>query len=82
MAGILCLPIILFLSATHSGLTVNNIEQSAIVKDAEETQNYLNHAGIYPAYHMNKKHWVSILLDDTLTDDFIKNLIDISYSNS
>lgn len=42
VAGILCLPIILFLSATHSGLTVNNIEQSAIVKDAEETQNYLN----------------------------------------
>ena len=48
----------------------------------EETQNYLNYAGIYPAYHMNKKHWVSILLDDTLPDDYIKNLIDISYLNS
>ena len=48
----------------------------------EETQNYLNHAGIYPAYHMNKKHWVSILLDDTLPDDYIKNLINISYLNS
>lgn len=24
--------------------------------------------GIYPAYHMNKKHWISILLDGTLSD--------------
>ena len=25
--------------------------------------------GIYPAYHMNKKYWVTIALDDTLSDD-------------
>ena len=38
VAGILCLPIILFLSATHSGLTVNNNDQSSIDEGAEETQ--------------------------------------------
>ena len=24
--------------------------------------------GICPAWHMNKKHWISVLLDDTLED--------------
>ena len=41
-----------------------------------------NKVGIYPAYHMNKKNWVSIILDDTLTDDDIMWLIDISFINS
>jgi len=27
--------------------------------------------GCYPAYHMNKKYWISITLDDTLADDDI-----------
>ena len=35
--------------------------------------------GIYPAYHMNKKSWVSIILDDTLSDDEIMKFIDDSF---
>ena len=35
--------------------------------------------GVYPAYHMNKKHWISILLDDNLDDSLLTSLIDISY---
>jgi len=31
---------------------------------------------------MNKKNWVSIILDDTLADNEIISLIDISYNNS
>ena len=38
--------------------------------------------GIYPAYHMNKKYWVSLLLDDTLSDKTIFDLVDISFSLS
>ena len=38
--------------------------------------------GIYPAYHMNKKYWVSIILDDTLSDELIFDLIDISFKLS
>lgn len=38
-----------------------------------------NKKGIYPEYHLNKKSWVSIILDDTLTDDEIMSLIDMSY---
>lgn len=31
--------------------------------------------GCYPAYHMNKKYWVSIALDDTMADDDIWPMI-------
>ena len=35
--------------------------------------------GILPAYHMNKEHWITILLDGTVATDKICNLIDLSY---
>lgn len=35
--------------------------------------------GFAPAYHMNKTHWITILLDGTLKDDEIYNLLDMSY---
>lgn len=34
---------------------------------------------IIPGYHMNKKHWNTILLDDTIPDEFIQTLIRHSY---
>lgn len=49
------------------------------VKLDKETDEYLKVKGIYPAYHMNKKNWVTIILDDTLIDNDIINLIDKSY---
>lgn len=30
---------------------------------------------VLPAYHMNKKHWNSIILDGTVPDEEIKNMI-------
>lgn len=35
--------------------------------------------GIFPAYHMNKEHWISVILDGTLDVKKIKELIDLSY---
>ena len=35
--------------------------------------------GIISAYHMNKEHWISILLDGTVQKEKICDLIDISY---
>lgn len=35
--------------------------------------------GILPAYHMNKEHWITILLDGTVPKEKICNLIDLSY---
>lgn len=34
---------------------------------------------IAPGYHMNKQHWNSISIDGSLSDDFLKELIDHSY---
>lgn len=35
--------------------------------------------GFAPAYHMNKKHWVTIVLDGRVDDEMIYNLLDLSY---
>ncbi|MBP3891833.1 MAG: MmcQ/YjbR family DNA-binding protein [Solobacterium sp.] len=35
--------------------------------------------GIYPSYHMNKKHWISIVLDETVDDSIIESLLDQSF---
>ena len=40
---------------------------------------YLQLPGILPGYHMNKDHWLTILLDGSAADDTIKELLEISY---
>ena len=35
---------------------------------------------VIPAYHMNKKHWISIILDGSMTDEEIGRLIEDSYA--
>ncbi len=35
--------------------------------------------GFYPAYHMNKETWISVLLDQPERDETIKNLLALSY---
>lgn len=37
--------------------------------------------GFYKAYHMNKKSWISVILDNTLDNEIIYSLIDQSYNN-
>lgn len=34
---------------------------------------------ILPGYHMNKKHWNTIVLNGTLSSNFVKQMIDESY---
>ena len=35
---------------------------------------------ILPGYHMNKRHWNTLILDGSLDDDFVRALIDESYA--
>lgn len=35
--------------------------------------------GIYPAYHMNHSKWISVILDETLTDNAVTALVDESF---
>ena len=34
--------------------------------------------GVYPAYHMNKRHWISVLLPDA-PDEVLKFLVSVSF---
>ena len=40
----------------------------------------IDNKNIFPAYHMNKKHWISIVIDKNIKLGKIKELIDISHS--
>ena len=35
--------------------------------------------GILPAYHMNKEHWLSIMLDGSVLKEEVQQLIDLSF---
>ena len=37
------------------------------------------YACIIPGYHMNKKHWNTVIIDNTLSNKQLKGLIDHSY---
>lgn len=40
---------------------------------------FLERQGFLPAYHMNKKNWISILLDGSVPEDEILHLLDLSF---
>jgi predicted DNA-binding protein (MmcQ/YjbR family) len=37
------------------------------------------HAAVLPGYHLNKRHWNTVVIDGSLPDDAIRNLIEDSY---
>ncbi len=45
-----------------------------------EVEELLKLDGFYSAYHMNKKNWITIVLNNTVPDEMILKLIDKSYS--
>ncbi len=38
------------------------------------------HEAVIPGYHMNKKHWNTIILDDTIPDGEVWGMVDHSYT--
>ncbi|MEE1113992.1 MAG: MmcQ/YjbR family DNA-binding protein, partial [Eubacterium sp.] len=48
--------------------------------DPDERQDLYRERGIFPAFHMNHKSWISIPLDGTLTDERVMELIDKSHA--
>lgn len=41
---------------------------------------YRTQKGFFPAYHMNKENWLSVLLDKPELDEAIKELLTLSYN--
>lgn len=40
---------------------------------------YRDQPGVLPGYHMNKEHWLSVLLDGSAEDEALRELLAISY---
>lgn len=40
----------------------------------------IDNSTIFPAYHMNKKHWITVILDGSMNTDEIYSLIDSSWN--
>jgi len=60
--------------------STGEVEIIDIKLEPSEIENLLKQDGFYPAYHMNKKNWITIILDNTISDENIMNLIEKSYS--
>ena len=45
----------------------------------DQVVDLISHKGIYPAFHMNKRYWISLVLDDSLTDDQVLALLERSW---
>ena len=37
------------------------------------------HAAVLPGYHLNKRHWNTVILDGSLPDEVIRDMIEDSY---
>ncbi|HEY9007853.1 MAG TPA: MmcQ/YjbR family DNA-binding protein [Ohtaekwangia sp.] len=37
------------------------------------------YTAVQPGYHMNKKHWITVIMDGSVPDKFIRQWIDDSY---
>ena len=55
------------------------VEVLNVKLDKSKIQFLLNQNGFYLAYHMNKKSWISIILDEYLDDETIIKLVSESY---
>lgn len=59
----------------------NKIEEVLNLKyRKEEISNIIDYKCVFPGFHMNKKSWISIILDDRLEDIVIFNLIENSFN--
>ena len=47
--------------------------------DPEILRSFHGQPGIYPAYHMNRNHWLTVALDGRVDDDTMAFLLGISY---
>ena len=62
--------------------TNREVEIINIKLDPNKIDDLLKEKGYFKAYHMNKKYWISIVLDDSIPDNLIIDLIHESYNLS
>jgi predicted DNA-binding protein (MmcQ/YjbR family) len=61
-------------------IDIDNFESVNLKCDPERAVELRElHPGITPGYHMNKKHWNTVLFDGSVSDKLILELVDHSY---
>lgn len=72
--------VIMEVKGSRLGLSSERIVDILNVKaDPELISTLLPLSGYFPAYHMNKEKWISILLGNPESDANIQNLLQMSY---
>lgn len=72
--------IIMYINKNKLNDEEKNIEAINVKLDEGKIPKLLEKDGFYKAYHMNKKHWITISLDDTISDEEIMQYIEESYN--
>ena len=73
----------LIMSVPRSSLSKNKNDEGTVdvmnlKLDLTRHEEVLNINGVIPAYHMNHKQWISVLLDETVPDETVMQLVDNS----
>lgn len=72
---------ILSVKGSKIGLNTDEIVELIDLRaNVEDVPHLIRQPNIYPAYHMNKKHWFTIVLDGSVPIEEIYKYIDISYN--
>lgn len=56
-------------------IDIINLKTQAADKDAQQYP-----GSVFPAYHMNHQTWISVVLDESLSDDIVMNLVQRSFN--
>ncbi|PIT15537.1 MmcQ family protein [Snodgrassella alvi] len=73
--------LIMVVEKNKLGINSNKMVEIINVKsDPELISTIKNSSGLFPAYHMNKKNWLTIMLDGSVPFEQITSLLDYSYN--
>lgn len=71
--------VIMNINKQKLGLEDVEIEIVNVKLEEERVSELLARKGFYPAYHMNKENWISIILDGSLSDDEVMTYVEESH---
>ena len=72
--------IIMYINKEKLGEESKKVEVMNVKLPQEMIESLLKRKEFYKAYHMNKKYWITFILDESLSDEEIVKLIEISHS--
>ena len=72
----------LIMKIPYKSLGIDSIEEVDVINvkiEPEKIEELVDNKKYFKAYHMNKKHWITIVLNYNTDIDIVKELIDNSY---